>query len=221
MKRKLSKMLPMRITEIYESIQGESSYVGLPCIFVRTTGCDLRCCWCDSEFTFSGGENLTIAEILKRVESYSSRLVELTGGEPLLQKELPILANMLLDRGYTVMVETGGHRDISVLDTRVIKIMDIKCPGSGESHKNLWSNLALLSTQDEIKFVIMDRIDYEWARQIINSYNLAPRFKVLVSAVHGHLAPEALVQWILADGLPVRFQLQLHKYIWSASARAV
>lgn len=211
----------MRITEIYESIQGESSYAGLPCIFVRTTGCDLRCCWCDSEFAFYGGENLTIAEILKRVEQYSSRLIELTGGEPLLQKELPALANSLLERGYTVMVETGGHRDISVLDTRVIKIMDIKCPGSGESHKNLWSNLDLLSAQDEIKFVIMDRTDYEWARQIMESYNLASRLKVLFSAVHGNLAPETLVQWILADGLPVRFQLQLHKYVWSATARAV
>src|SRR5436190_10836113 len=131
----------MRITEIYQSIQGESSYAGLPCIFVRTTGCDLRCSWCDSEFSFYGGEQMSIDQIIERVVQYPSKLVELTGGEPLLQKEIPALANQLLERGYRVMIETGGHRDVSVLDPRVIKIMDIKCPASGESSKNLWSNL--------------------------------------------------------------------------------
>ncbi|MEW6731085.1 MAG: radical SAM protein [Acidobacteriota bacterium] len=211
----------MRITEIYQSIQGESSYAGLPCVFVRTTGCDLRCCWCDSEFTFYGGQQMTIAQIIAEVEKYPSRLVELTGGEPLLQKETPTLAHELLARGYTVMIETGGHRDVSVLDPLVIKIMDIKCPFSGESEKNLWSNLDHLTSRDEIKFVIADRNDYEWARQIIYQRNLASRFHLLLSPVHGRLSPQQLVEWMLADGLQARFQLQLHKYIWSPEARGV
>jgi 7-carboxy-7-deazaguanine synthase len=211
----------MRITEIYQSIQGESSYAGLPCIFVRTTGCDLRCLWCDSEFSFYGGEQMSIEEILKRVEQYPARLVELTGGEPLLQKEMPQLAVELLERGYTVMIETGGHRDISVLDPRVIKIMDIKCPASGESEKNLWSNLDHLTERDEIKFVIANRADYEWARDLIRERGLEGRFRLLLSPVHGLLDAKSLVEWMLADALQARFQLQLHKYVWPPDARGV
>jgi 7-carboxy-7-deazaguanine synthase len=210
----------MKITEIYQSIQGESSYAGLPCIFVRTTGCDLRCVWCDSEFAFYGGENLSVAEVIEKVKSYPARLVELTGGEPLLQKEIPKLALELLDLGYKVLIETGGHRDISKLDKRVIKIMDIKCPGSGESEKNLWSNLEHLTSQDELKFVISNRIDYEWSREIIKRYNLG-KFHILFSTVYGSLEPKLLVDWILEDSLEVRFQLQMHKFIWPPEARGV
>lgn len=211
----------MRITEIYQSIQGESSYAGLPCIFVRTTGCDLRCTWCDSEFSFYGGQSMSIDEIIERVTSYSAKLVELTGGEPLLQKELPVLANRLIDLGYTVMVETGGHRDISLLNHQVIKIVDIKCPDSGESEKVFWSNINSLSNQDQLKFVIASRKDYEWARQTIKERNLEGRFELLFSPVHTTLKPADLAEWILSDGLKVRLQLQLHKYIWSANARGV
>ncbi|MBL8150126.1 MAG: radical SAM protein [Blastocatellia bacterium] len=211
----------MRITEIYQSIQGESSYAGLPCIFVRTTGCDLRCTWCDSEFSFYGGQSMSIDEIIERVTSYSAKLVELTGGEPLLQKELPVLANRLIDLGYTVMVETGGHRDISLLNHQVIKIVDIKCPDSGESEKVFWSNINSLSNQDQLKFVIASRKDYEWARQTIKERNLEGRFELLFSPAHTTLKPADLAEWILSDGLKVRLQLQLHKYIWSANARGV
>lgn len=210
----------MRITEIYQSIQGESSYAGLPCIFIRTTGCDLRCKWCDSEFTFYGGENLSIPQIIEKIKTFPTRLVELTGGEPLLQKDIPKLALELLELGYTLLIETGGHRDISILDKRVIKIMDIKCPASGESHKNLWSNLEHLTNQDEIKFVIADRRDYEWAREIIKKYNLE-KFRLLFSSVYDQLEPKLLVEWILEDSLSVRFQLQMHKFIWPPQARGV
>ncbi len=210
----------MRITEIYQSIQGESSFAGLPCIFVRTTGCDLRCSWCDSEFAFYGGEKFSLEQIIKKIQSFPIQLVELTGGEPLLQKDIPTLAYQLLELGYTVMIETGGHRDVSVLDPRVVKIMDIKCPASGESEKNLWSNLDYLTQQDEIKFVIANRSDYEWVREIINKYNLG-RFRLLASPVYEKIQPQVLVEWILTDNLPVRFQLQLHKYVWAADQRGV
>ncbi len=210
----------MRITEIYQSIQGESSYAGLPCVFVRTTGCDLRCSWCDSEFAFYGGEKFSISEIIERVKQFPARLVELTGGEPLLQKDIPKLALELLELGYTVMIETGGHRDISVLHSSVIKIMDIKCPASGESDKNLWSNLNYLTKQDEIKFVIANRRDYEWSKEIIYKHNLEG-FQLLFSSVYDQLEPKQLVDWILADGLAVRFQLQIHKFIWPPQERGV
>ncbi|MBI4853066.1 MAG: radical SAM protein [Acidobacteria bacterium] len=210
----------MRITEIYQSIQGESSYAGLPCIFIRTTGCDLRCKWCDSEFAFYGGETLSIAQIIEQVKKFPANLVELTGGEPLLQKDIPKLALELLELGYQVLIETGGHRDISVLDKRVIKIMDLKCPASEECDKNLWSNLEFLTFQDEIKFVIADRKDYEWAKEVIEKYSLKT-FKLLFSCVYGSLEPKLLVEWILSDALPVRFQLQMHKFIWPPQERGV
>ena len=209
----------MRITEIYQSIQGESSYAGLPCVFVRTTGCDLRCSWCDSEFTFEGGTRMTAGEIMEEVEKYDCRLVELTGGEPLLQPDIYELATKLADRGHTVLIETGGHRDISRLDPRVIRIMDLKCPGSGECHKNLWTNLDHLRDQDEVKFVIADRKDYEWALATIRERALEDRVKILISTAFAMLEPQKVVEWMLEDKLRARFQLQLHKYIWPPDAR--
>jgi 7-carboxy-7-deazaguanine synthase len=211
----------MRITEIYKSIQGESSYTGLPCVFVRTTGCDLRCRWCDSEFTFTGGTPMTIDEIVSHVEEYRCDLIELTGGEPLLQPEIHELARRLCDAGNTVLIETGGHRDISGLDARVIRIMDLKCPASGECERNLWSNLQHLQPADEVKFVIADRTDYEWARATIRRHGLEDRVKILISAAYGLSGPRDLVEWMLEDRLRARFQLQVHKYIWPPNARGV
>ena len=210
----------MRITEIYQSIQGESSYAGLPCVFVRTTGCDLRCSWCDSEFTFTGGTRMSVDEIMTEVARFDCRLVELTGGEPMLQAEIYELATRLADSGYRVLIETGGHRDLSKLDDRVIRIMDLKCPASGECDKNLWSNLELLRPIDEVKFVIADRGDYEWARQVIRDKGLEDRVGLLVSTAFGLIAPEKVVEWMLEDKLRARFQLQLHKYVWEPTERA-
>ena len=209
----------MRISEIYKSIQGESSYAGLPCVFVRTTGCDLRCEWCDSEFTFTGGTTMTLEHILREVEAYDCNLVELTGGEPLLQAEIYQLATRLADSGHTVLIETGGHRDISKLDPRVIRIMDLKCPASGECEKNLWSNLEHLRATDEVKFVIANRDDYDWARDTIRQHTLEDRVGLLLSTAFGMIEPERVVTWMLEDKLRVRFQLQLHKYIWSPEER--
>ena len=211
----------MRITEIYQSIQGESSYAGLPCVFVRTTGCDLRCSWCDSEFTFTGGVRMTIEEIVAEVEKYDCHLVELTGGEPMLQPEIYELATRLADLGHTLLIETGGHRDLSQLDQRVIRIMDLKCPASGECSKNLWSNLDHLRAFDEVKFVIADRKDYEWALQTIRERGLEDRVGILMSTAFGLIDPQQVVGWMLADKLRARFQLQLHKYIWPPDARKV
>jgi 7-carboxy-7-deazaguanine synthase len=209
----------MRITEIYQSIQGESSYAGLPCVFVRTTGCDLRCSWCDSEFTFTGGSTMTRDQIIGEVEKYSCELVELTGGEPLLQPEIYELATRLADSGHTVLIETGGHRDISRLDPRVIRIMDLKCPASGECERNLWSNLEHLRPVDEVKFVIADRPDYEWALKTIREHRLEDRVKLLISTAFGMIEPSNVVAWMLEDKLRARFQLQLHKYIWASEER--
>ena len=209
----------MRITEIYQSIQGESSYAGLPCVFVRTTGCDLRCSWCDSEFTFTGGTRMTLDQIMAEVEKYDCKLVELTGGEPLLQAEIYELATRLADRGHTVLIETGGHRDISRLDPRVIRIMDLKCPRSGECEKNLWSNLDHLRPQDEVKFVLADRGDYEWMLDTVRSRSLEGRAQILISTAFSAVAPRQVVEWMLEDGLQARFQLQLHKYIWPPDER--
>lgn len=209
----------MRITEIYQSIQGESSYAGLPCVFVRTTGCDLRCSWCDSEFTFVGGTKMTLDQIVEEVEKYDCRLVELTGGEPLLQQEIYELATRLADAGHTVLIETGGHRDISQLDPRVIRIMDLKCPASGECEKNLWSNLEHLRGIDEVKFVIADRKDYEWALETIRAHKLEDRVHLLISTAFTLIEPAAVVAWMLEDKLLARFQLQLHKYIWDPNER--
>jgi 7-carboxy-7-deazaguanine synthase len=211
---------PMRITEIFFSIQGESSYAGLPCAFVRTAGCDLRCTWCDSEYTFTGGERMTVGEIVEKVRAFPTNLVELTGGEPMLQPEIHTLAAQFLNGGYTVLIETGGHRDLSPLDPRIVKIMDVKCPGSGEAEKMLWSNFDHLTPQDEIKFVLGGLPDYYWAREIIRIYGLEMRAKVLFSTVHG-VERRPIVERMLADGLNVRFQTQLHKLIWPADMHGV
>ena len=211
----------MQITEIYHSIQGESRFAGLPCVFVRTTGCNLRCVWCDTEYSFYGGQKMSLDEIVKQVESYNCKLVEITGGEPLLQKEVPELARRLLDKKQTVLIETSGERDISELDKRVIKIMDLKCPGSGESHRNRWQNLEHLSPEDEVKFVIKDREDYEWSVEAAKKHNLESRVRILFSPVWGALDPKDLAQWILQDKLNVRYQLQLHKFIWSPETKGV
>jgi len=209
----------MRITEIYQSIQGESSYAGLPCVFVRTTGCDLRCSWCDSEFTFTGGLTMTLDQTMAEVEMYKCDLVELTGGEPLLQPEIYELGTRLADSGRTVLIETGGHRDISKLDPRVIRIMDLKCPASGECERNLWSNLEQLRPVDEVKFVIADRGDYEWTLKTIREHRLEDRVKLLISTAFGMIELSQVVAWMLEDKLRARFQLQLHKYIWAPEER--
>jgi len=210
----------MRITEIYQSIQGESSYAGLPCVFIRTTGCDLRCSWCDSEFTFTGGSTMTLEQIIGEVEKYNCELVELTGGEPLLQPEIYELGTRLADSAHTVLIETGGHRDISRLDPRVICIMDLKCPASGECERNLWSNLEHLRPVDEVKFVIADRGDYEWTLKTIREHRLEDRVGLLISTAFGMIETAQVVTWMLEDNLRARFQLQLHKYIWPPDARA-
>ncbi len=209
------------MTEIYRSIQGESSFAGLPCTFVRLTGCNLRCSYCDSEFAFYGGESLGVAEVLRRVEALGVPLVELTGGEPLWQEGCLTILRELCDRGYTVLLETGGSLDISRVDGRVHRIVDVKTPDSGMAHRNLWSNLAHLTSRDEVKFVLGSRADYEWARRVIRDHDLESRSRVLLSTVFGALEARDVVAWMLEDGLRARFQLQLHKFIWHAEARGV
>ncbi len=210
------------INEIFYSIQGESTRAGCPCVFVRLTGCNLRCGWCDTEYAFSQGRKMTLAEVVERVSGYRCDLVEVTGGEPLLQAAVYPLIEALLDSGKTVLVETSGASDISALDPRAIRIMDLKCPGSGEAERNLWTNLDHLTRRDEIKFVISDRADYEWARGVILERKLAARVNaVLLSCAFERLAPAALARWILEDRLPARLQLQIHKHIWHPQARGV
>lgn len=211
----------MRVTEIFHSIQGESSYAGQPCVFVRLTGCALRCTWCDSEYTFSGGTEITVKEVLARVREYRCPLVEITGGEPLHQQEAFFLIEALCAEGYEVLVETSGAIDIAPVDKRAHVILDVKCPGSGMTDRMHWDNLQHVSDKDEVKFVIKDRADYEWAREILDKYKLEKRCVVLFGPVFGELEPRRLAEWILADRLPVRFQLQLHKYVWDPDMRGV
>jgi 7-carboxy-7-deazaguanine synthase len=211
----------VRITEIFHSIQGESSHAGQPCVFIRLTGCPLRCTWCDSEYTFSGGTEMTIAEVLAKVRSYRCPLVEVTGGEPLHQPEAFTLVEALCAESYDVLIETSGAIDISPVDKRAHVIMDVKCPGSGMMDRMRWENLEQLTGKDEAKFVIKDRLDYEWARDIVRKYALETRCAVLFGPVFGALEPRRLAEWILSDRLPVRFQLQLHKYIWDPDMRGV
>lgn len=206
----------LRITEIFHSIQGEADAVGWPTVFVRLTGCPLRCRWCDTAYAFHGGERLAVEEILSRVAGYSARHVCVTGGEPLAQRECLALLAALCDAGHEVSLETSGALDVAAVDPRVRKVVDLKCPASGESDRNLWSNLAHLGPRDQIKFVIADRADYEWARARTAEHALAARCQVLYSPVADELAPATLAEWILADRLPVRFQLQLHKLLWGA-----
>jgi 7-carboxy-7-deazaguanine synthase len=207
----------MQITEIFKSIQGESSYAGLPCSFIRTTGCNLRCVWCDTEYAFYGGKSMTIQEVLAAIEPHACELVEITGGEPLLQDDVPALARELLNRKHHVLIETGGASDISVLPSEVIKIMDVKCPDSGMTDKMDWNNLDRLNPKDEIKFVINSRRDYDWAKDVLNKRKIQDKNLVLFSPVYRRLAPEQLAEWILEDRLPVRFQIQLHKVLWGES----
>lgn len=211
----------MRITEIFYSIQGESSFIGMPCIFIRTTGCNLRCVWCDTAYAFYGGAEMSLDEIIAKIKEYPCKLVELTGGEPMLQHEILELSRRLLERGYTVLMETGGSVDLSKLDPRVIKIMDIKCPGSGEHEKNYWPNLEILQPHDQVKFVLKDRRDYEWACEVIRQRALDRRCHLLFSPVHGELDLQQLANWMLTDGINARFQIQLHKYIWHPDRRGV
>jgi len=210
----------LRVTEIFYSIQGESSHAGRPCAFVRLTGCNLRCRWCDSEYTFTGGEKMSIDEILGKIKSYGTNLVEVTGGEPLAQAESLNLIERLCDEGFEVLIETSGSIDIAPVDRRATIILDIKCPGSGEVEKNRWENLQHLKPNDEIKFVIADRADYDWARRVIEQRNLN-RWTVLLSPVWGEMDLQSLAEWMLADGVPARLQTQLHKHIWGAEARGV
>jgi 7-carboxy-7-deazaguanine synthase len=210
----------LRITEIYRSIQGESTYAGLPCVFVRLTGCALRCVWCDSAYTFTGGEWMSTASVLAQVRELGGDLVEFTGGEPLLQVEVHSAIRSLCDEGRTVLVETGGDQDISPLDSRAIAIVDIKCPASGMHERMDWRNLDRLRERDELKFVIARRSDYEWARDFVVSRGLAAQRPVLFSCAFGLVQPRDLSAWIVDDRLPVRLQLQLHKLIWDPAERA-
>lgn len=212
----------MKVTEIFHSIQGESSWAGLPCVFVRTTGCHLRCVWCDTDYAFYGGGEMAIAQVVERIAQIGGncRLVQLTGGEPLLQKEIGLLAQQLLDRGYTVLCETSGSLDIGKLPAAVIKIMDLKCPGSGEVGRNLWANLEKLGPQDELKFVIRDRHDYDWAVATIAERNLTGH-RLLFAPVANQLPPRLLAEWMLADNLPARLQVQLHKIIWGSNETGI
>jgi len=210
------------INEIFYSVQGESTYAGQPCVFVRLTACDLRCTWCDTPYAFHEGRKRPIDEVVAEVEKYECQLVEVTGGEPLLQDDVYPLMSELLSRGKTVLLETGGHRSTVRVPEPVVTILDVKCPGSGEADHMDWDNLNRLRPRDEVKFVVQDRADYDYARGVIDRFGLAERAAAIhLSPVHGVLDPKMLSEWVLADRLPVRVQLQLHKYIWPPDTRGV
>jgi 7-carboxy-7-deazaguanine synthase len=211
--------LTLKVHEIFYSIQGESSHAGLPCVFIRLTGCNLRCSYCDTTYAYEEGKDLGINEVLERIGSYGCRLVEITGGEPLVQAKAPVLALRLLEEGYEVLMETNGSLDIGLVDSRCIKVMDVKCPSSGQVGKNDLGNIKKLSDRDEVKFVIGTPEDYEFAKGILKK-RLEGK-KVLFSTVFGKLNPKTLAEWILEDRLNVRFQLQLHKNIWNPNQRGV
>ena len=213
----------MVVTEIFKSIQGESTYAGLPCVFIRLTGCNLRCHWCDTAYAFYGGTKMSPEEVLARVRQLGGKLVEFTGGEPLLQeREVLPLARQLLAEGYRVLTETSGERSVGGLPRPVVKVLDVKCPGSGESGKFCFENLAVLERKDQVKFVILDENDYRYAREFLSKHDLTSRVdEVIFSPVFGRLAPLMLAEWILRDGLEVRMGLQLHKFIWDPEARGV
>ncbi|MBA2305945.1 MAG: radical SAM protein [Acidobacteria bacterium] len=212
----------LTINEIFHSIQGESTHAGRPCVFVRLTACDLRCSWCDTPYAFHEGRRMSLDDVIGQVRGYACPVVEITGGEPLLQRNVIPLMQRLLDEGLTVMLETGGHRSIEEVPPGVIRIIDVKCPGSGESHRIDWTNMDRLAPDDELKFVIKDRIDYEFAKDVVSKYQLLERVcAVHFSPVHGILKGSQLAAWILEDRLAIRLQLQLHKYIWDPQTRGV
>ncbi len=212
----------LTINEIYHSIQGESTWAGWPCVFVRLTFCDLRCSYCDTEYAFYEGKKQTLNEIVDLVEKFRCPLVEITGGEPLLQKNVLPLMSILCDAGHTVLLETSGAHDISRVDQRVHRIMDLKTPGSGEAQRNLFSNIEHLTKRDEVKFVIGSREDYEWSREQIARSDLSKRCgAVLLSPIFGRIDPREIVEWMLTDKLDARFQLQMHKFIWTPTQRGV
>lgn len=211
----------LKINEIFHSIQGESTHAGRPCVFVRLTGCNLRCTWCDTAYAFHEGSPMSVDEVVERVRGYDCRLVEVTGGEPLLQPEVVPLLRALVERGHDVLVETGGHVPIEGVPEGVGRIVDVKCPGSGESTKNRFRNLDVLRPGDELKFVIRDRADYDWAAAVVRERGLSSKVPVLFSPVHGDLEPSDLAGWILEDRLPVRFQMQVHKVLWPGVLRGV
>jgi len=211
----------LKVNEIFYSVQGESSYSGMPCVFVRLTYCNLRCSYCDTEYAFYEGEDKSIEEILRKVKSYECSLVEITGGEPLIQKESLSLMKKLCDEGFEVMLETGGSLPVKDVDERIKIIMDLKCPSSKMEKKNLYKNIDYLKPTDEVKFVIGNKKDYDWSKEIINKYKLIDSSQILFSVVFGELEPVTLVNWILEDKLKVRYQLQMHKYIWKPETKGV
>ena len=212
----------MVVTEIFKSIQGESTFAGLPCVFIRLTGCNLRCHWCDTAYAFYGGQRMSVEEVIGRVRQLGGKLVELTGGEPLLQKEIYPLSAQLLSEGYRVLIETSGERYVGDLPRPVVKVVDVKCPGSGESEKFCFDNLAVLERKDQVKFVILDENDYRYARDFMKRHDLRSRVdEVIFSPVFGRPTPRELAEWVLRDGLEVRMGLQLHKFIWDPDARGV
>lgn len=211
----------MKINEIFKSIQGESSFAGLPTLFVRLTGCNLRCQWCDTKYAYDEAVDLTVDEAIGRVNAFGLQFVQITGGEPMLQGDVYELMDRLLISGYKVSLETNGSMDLSSVDTMVVKIIDIKCPSSGESGQMYFNNLNYLLKSDEIKFVIKDRDDYNWAKGIIDRYNLIERCNILISPVYGEIEPREMAEWILEDNLNVRLQIQLHKLIWHPEMRGV
>jgi 7-carboxy-7-deazaguanine synthase len=212
----------LKVNEVFYSVQGESTYAGRACVFVRLTGCNLRCKWCDTEYAFYEGRKMSLDEIVAAVRAYRCDLVEVTGGEPLLQEAVHPLMSMLADGGATVMLETSGSLDVSHVDPRVIKIVDLKCPLSGECNRNLWPNLEHLGPRDEIKFVIAGRADYEWARGVIAEHRLSERVgAILLSPAFGLVDPKSLTEWMLEDRIPARIQLQIHKHIWPPDTRGV
>ncbi len=211
----------LKVTEIFHSIQGESTHAGRPCVFIRLTGCPLRCTWCDTAYAFYGGRDLTEDDVIAQVRAFGCPLVEVTGGEPLSQPDAFPLLTRLCDEGFEVLLETSGALDTAGVDRRVHVVLDVKCPGSGMAERMHWPNLQRLASRDEVKFVIKDRGDYEWARDLIRRRDLTARCTVLVSPVFGETDPRQLAEWVLADRLPVRFQLQLHKHVWAPDMRGV
>ena len=212
----------MVVTEIFKSIQGESTFAGLPCVFVRLTGCNLRCHWCDTAYAFHGGQKMSVEEVLARVRELGGKLVEITGGEPLLQKEVYALTEQLLAESYQVLIETSGERFVGDLPAAAVKIVDVKCPGSGESGKFCLDNLAVLDHKDQVKFVILDEADYLYAREFLARHDLRGKVgEVIFSPVFGPMSPRTLTEWILRDNLDVRLGLQLHKFIWDPDSREV